>query len=151
MSIFGLRANAGFFFLCLAVGAFILRGVSAQDPNPDRKTKNTPDEKTIRALIAQLGDNAFEKREAADKQLAAIGLPALELLRKTAADGTDLEARERAAKLVEQIRPFRNSVKVGPIRGCGRRLPLPPRVGQVAYQNTWQAAPHGRRTGRRGD
>jgi regulation of enolase protein 1 (concanavalin A-like superfamily) len=113
MSTIGSRANAGLFLLCLAVVAFIPGPVGAQDPNPARKTKNTPDEKNIRALIAQLGDNAFEKREAAEKQLAAIGLPALELLRKTAADGTDLEARERAAKLVEQIRQllFRSSVK----------------------------------------
>jgi hypothetical protein len=37
--------------------------------------KDSADEKTIRELIAQLGDDSFDKREAAAKRLADIGEP----------------------------------------------------------------------------
>ena len=43
--------------------------------------KDAPDEAKIRALIAQLGDDSFDKREAAEKSLAAVGLPAFEQVR----------------------------------------------------------------------
>lgn len=77
---------------------------SGQETDRTKGAKQTAvDEKVIRALITQLGDDSFEKREAAHKRLATIGLPALELLRKTAKDGTDLESRERATQLVGQI------------------------------------------------
>jgi len=65
--------------------------------------KNTAEEQTIRDLIRQLGDNAFEAREAAEKRLAAIGEPALELLRLAATDNADPEVRERAGQLVRVI------------------------------------------------
>jgi WD40 repeat protein len=61
------------------------------------------DEKTIRELIKQLGDDSFDKREEADKQLAAIGEPALELLRQAAKDGPDAELRQRADQLARNI------------------------------------------------
>jgi regulation of enolase protein 1 (concanavalin A-like superfamily) len=77
---------------------------AGQTPKPQKKL---PDEKAIRALIAQLGDDSFEKREEAQKRLGAIGPPALELLRKAAKDGADLETRERAAQLVGQILELR--------------------------------------------
>src|SRR5262249_21735318 len=70
---------------------------------PGQAKKESLDEKTIRALIAQLGDDSFVKREQAQKGLAAIGHPALDLLRQAAKEGTDLETRERAAKLVQDI------------------------------------------------
>jgi hypothetical protein len=65
------------------------------------------DEKTIRGLIAQLGDDSFDKREAAQKSLADIGLPAFDLLRNAATEAADLEVRERAGKLVKEINHLR--------------------------------------------
>jgi hypothetical protein len=68
-----------------------------------RAEKNTTDEKTIRALIDQLSDDAFEKREAAHKRLAHVGGPALALLKKASKESTDAEVRERATDLIERI------------------------------------------------
>jgi hypothetical protein len=84
------------------------RSAGAQDvtPTPQAK-KDAPDEKAIRALIAQLGDDSFDKREAAQKALAAIGLPAFELLRKASTDAADLESRERASQLVKEMNHLR--------------------------------------------
>jgi WD40 repeat protein len=72
-------------------------------PKPLEGKKDTADEKTIRALIAQLADDAYEKREAADKRLAAIGEPALALLKKAAEDNQDAEVRSRAEILIKGI------------------------------------------------
>src|SRR5438132_2693063 len=75
----------------------------AQDAaKPDAK-KDPVDEKSIRALIAQLADDSFEKREMAEKRLVEIGEPAKELLAKAVKDSTDPELRDRAAKLIQQL------------------------------------------------
>jgi len=76
----------------------LVRPTFAQDA-----AKKAPDEKTVRALIADLGDESFVKREAATKTLAAMGRPALALIRKTAAESKDLEVRERALQLMRAI------------------------------------------------
>src|SRR5262245_46951460 len=52
----------------------------------------------IEALIKQLSDDSFVKREAASKALEKIGKPALAALRKAAEDSNDLEVRDRASK-----------------------------------------------------
>ena len=57
--------------------------------------KDPVDQQKIRDLIKQLGDDAFDKREAADKQPAAMGLAALDLIQKAAAESTDAKVRER--------------------------------------------------------
>jgi WD40 repeat protein len=87
------------------LGAFIASCATlAQDiASPAGAKKKDADEKTIRTLIAQLGDESFEKREAADKALADIGRPAMPLLRKAAADATDLEVRDRAERLLRKF------------------------------------------------
>jgi hypothetical protein len=54
------------------------------------------------ALIRQLGDNAFEQREKATRQLIEAGKPALPLLRK-ALDNTDPEIRNRARVIIDAI------------------------------------------------
>src|SRR6478752_6428254 len=71
-------------------------------PAPAVKEKNA-DEKTIRALIADLSDDVSEMREKAYEKLLRIGGPAIELLRKASTDGADLEARERASQLMTAI------------------------------------------------
>ena len=69
----------------------------------DQPKKEVVDEKTLRELIKQLGDDSFDKREAADKRLAEIGEPALKFLQTAAAESTDIEVRQRAANLLQAI------------------------------------------------
>jgi WD40 repeat protein len=57
----------------------------------------TPLQRKIAGLIKQLGDDSFDKREAASKTLESIGKPAVRALRKAAGASTDLEIRWRAA------------------------------------------------------
>lgn len=56
-----------------------------------------------RTLIAELGHDSFEVREAADRALRALGEPALPLLR-AAMDSDDAEIRLRAGALAALIR-----------------------------------------------
>jgi WD40 repeat protein len=71
-------------------------------PAPEGK-KEAADEKTLRALIAQLGDESFDKREAAAKRLAEIGEPALKLIESAVEQAGDPEVRARATALVRVI------------------------------------------------
>jgi len=61
-------------------------------------------ESRIPELIRQLGDEAWDKREAASKALEKIGRPALPALRK-AAESEDAEVSARAKRLIEKIAP----------------------------------------------
>src|SRR5262245_20378323 len=56
----------------------------------------------IDKLIDQLGSGSFQEREAATKALDAIGVPALEKLRK-ATQSDDIEVKRRATDLVQRI------------------------------------------------
>src|SRR5689334_17978010 len=98
-----LHAAAALLALWVLCDRTALTQEAAPQKAKDAAEQKGVDPKVIGALVAQLGDDAFDKREAAEKELAKIGLPALELLRKTATDGADLEARERAARLARQI------------------------------------------------
>ncbi len=60
------------------------------------------DQGKINELIAKLGSNNFRERDAANKELNAIGEPALEALRK-AAKSNDMEIANRAAALISKI------------------------------------------------
>ena len=84
--------------------------------------KGAVDEKAIRALIAQLGDDAFDKRETAGKRLADIGEPARQQLEKAAKEDQDPEVRERARLIIRaiegtlffQVRLFEGHQRQGP-------------------------------------
>src|SRR5205085_5407297 len=65
--------------------------------------KEVADESAISALIRQLGDDAFDKREQAQKKLAAIGEPALEMLSKAVKESTDVEVRTRGLAVLREI------------------------------------------------
>src|SRR3954453_7576222 len=56
----------------------------------------------IERLIDRLGSGAFRDREAATRDLDAVGAPALDALRR-AASAADPETRRRAAELVGRI------------------------------------------------
>src|SRR5262249_34545060 len=68
----------------------------------DDKKDTKADAERVARLIKQLGDDDFAKREAAGKELNAIGTPALAALRN-AASSDELEIRRRASSLVTSI------------------------------------------------
>jgi uncharacterized protein (TIGR03067 family) len=72
-------------------------GMLCADPDKDTEAQR------IVGLIQQLGDDELEKREAASKELEAIGEPALAALRK-AASSEDAEVRRRAESVIEALR-----------------------------------------------
>src|SRR5207253_2850796 len=76
-----------------------------QDAPPAKEAKRDAavDEKTIAALITQLGDGDYDKREAAHKQLAKVGEAALPALRKAAKASADAEVKLRAMQLAQDI------------------------------------------------
>lgn len=60
------------------------------------------DRQRLAALIRQLGDDAYAVRERASSELAAIGLPAVAVLRKATSD-PDVEIARRAERCLKQI------------------------------------------------
>jgi RNA polymerase sigma factor (sigma-70 family) len=58
----------------------------------------------IDGLVGRLGSDQYAEREAAGKELEAVGAPALDALRKAATTGDDPEVRRRAAEVFKRIR-----------------------------------------------
>ncbi len=79
--------------LVIAVGNGMLRSDSGEKAARDN----------IGALIKQLGDDKFAKREQAGRELEAIGEPALTALRKAAGSSDSLEIRRRAEQIGRAI------------------------------------------------
>jgi hypothetical protein len=86
-------------FVCAVVALALVAGVGS--PRGDSGTAAESDR--VAALIKQLGDNRFAKREAASKELEDIGEPALAALRKAATSRDDLEIRRRAERIIQTI------------------------------------------------
>jgi hypothetical protein len=91
-----MRAGA---FVCAVVALALVAGVGSLRGNSGKAAK--PDR--VAALIKQLGDNAFAKRQAASKELEDIGEPALAALRKAATSSDDLEIRRRTERIIQTI------------------------------------------------
>jgi hypothetical protein len=87
------RAFTAVLFTGLAFGVLAALPTNAAEPADAAK---------IDKLIEQLGSAKFDEREQANKDLDAIGVPALEALRK-AAKGNDAEISRRSAELVKGI------------------------------------------------
>ena len=79
--------------LALVAGVGGLRGNAGEAEKSDR----------VAALIKQLGDDAFAKRETASKELEDIGEPALPALRTAATSSDDPEIRGRAERISQSI------------------------------------------------
>jgi hypothetical protein len=79
--------------LALAVPGGPSRADPAQETTPER----------IDALIKQLGDGKFSRREAASKELVGLGKPAFRALRRAAASSADPEVRRRAEQAIAAI------------------------------------------------
>jgi uncharacterized protein (TIGR03067 family) len=79
--------------LVTAAGLTPLRGSAGSGADAER----------VARLIKQLGDDQFRKREAASKELIAIGEPALGALRKAATSHDAPEVRSRAEQVIRAI------------------------------------------------
>ena len=89
----------------LALCAFAAAVFSLVPSSADEKGQPPPSDKEIANLVILLSDERFATREKAQKALLQIGKPAVEALRKTARDTTDLEVRLRAKEILKQIDP----------------------------------------------
>jgi uncharacterized protein (TIGR03067 family) len=86
-------------FLGIVAGVILTVQVGILRSAPLRETETA----RIARLITQLGDDSFDKREAASRELEAIGEPALAPLRKTAATSKDPEIRRRSESIAKNI------------------------------------------------
>jgi formylglycine-generating enzyme required for sulfatase activity len=88
-----LRAGGAWFVLLILAGVTgLLKGEPGKDPDAER----------IAALIRQLGDSRFARRQAAEKDLQAIGEKALPAVRE-AERSVDLDLRTRAREVARAI------------------------------------------------
>jgi RNA polymerase sigma factor (sigma-70 family) len=89
----------GVLALCLSGIAGLAVSWGQQEQTPAK----APEPDQVATLIQQLGHESFAKREAATRELQALGADALDALGTTAATSKDPEVRKRAEKLVEVI------------------------------------------------
>ena len=68
-----------------------------------KRTRPEVDPGKVHALVQKLGDNAFDARESAQKDLVGLGVPILPLLRQVYRDPPDLEVRDRIRACIETI------------------------------------------------
>lgn len=79
------------------------RQAEAVETGAGQSSKNPSRLEPLSQWIEQLGSTEFAEREKATANLRRIGLPALTLLRETAADHADIEVRMRASDIAEGI------------------------------------------------
>src|SRR5437660_449314 len=84
--------------LGVAVGIILTAQMGMLRGDPGKETGS----ERITRLIKQLGDDSFAKREAASKELEAIG-EVLAALKQAATSSDDLETRRRAARILQTI------------------------------------------------
>jgi hypothetical protein len=68
-----------------------------------KRTRPEVDLGKVHALVQKLGDNTFDVRESAQKDLVGLGVPILPLLRQVYRDPPDLEVRARIRASIETI------------------------------------------------
>lgn len=92
----------------VAVAVCLLGVGCANEATPshtDHPSARDGQRERIDALVRQLGHEEFSKRQAAARELEAIGEPALEALRQAAKSSDSPEIRHRAEQLVQNIDP----------------------------------------------
>jgi uncharacterized protein (TIGR03067 family) len=86
-------------FLGVVVGILLIAQAATLAADSGKKKEA----EKIDRLIEQLGDDDFEKREAASNELDSIGEPAASALRKAVASSQDAEIRRRAETIIGAI------------------------------------------------
>jgi hypothetical protein len=84
-------------------------GTSHGDPEKAKSNRVTV---FINELIKELGHKKFAKRQAASRELAAIGPATLKALRKAAASSKDAEIRRRAERVIKVIAKAQKSARL---------------------------------------
>src|SRR5262249_4611904 len=88
-----------------------------------QRTVDAADETRLKTLVRQLGDDSFEKREEASRQLVAIGARALPILRQASTD-SDIEVVRRAQECLRRIEQGTTSVVLSTaVHVLGQRKP----------------------------
>ena len=104
-----------------AMAVACLVGVALPGGAASHADRGKEEAERIASLIRQLGDDEFKKREAASKELDAIGEPALGALRKAAASSEDPEVRRRAnrvlAVVTQRVRAAVTRKELGKLQG----------------------------------
>jgi hypothetical protein len=129
-------------YLCICLG--LLAGLAVMLSVPTRAAEKT-DPETISKLIGKLSSNRFVDREKAQKALDAIGLPALEALRKAAEESKDMETRRRAAELVSKLEKQEVTAKVltpTRLRLSFHKTPLKEAIGQFRQKSGYDIILH---------
>ncbi|MCC6418094.1 MAG: hypothetical protein IT429_07560 [Gemmataceae bacterium] len=122
--------NRWFLFASL-LGLGIGLGVLVQ------RQANADDSDRVATLIKQLSSNKFTERDRAKRELEAIGVPALDALRKAVKNG-DLEASRRAAELVRRMEGkiiLDNLLAPKKVRLQVQDMPVPEAVAELAKQS----------------
>ncbi len=134
-------------FLCLLLGLFALHGA----PRPVSAAEDPKLQERIEKLILQLGAGTFRAREAATRELLAIGAPARAALERAAEKHPELEGRRRAGMLLATLRERSSSDNLekllAPLRVPIASPPWDPRrvghlveqKGTIQGQETWKA------------
>jgi WD40 repeat protein len=111
---------------CLTLLSAGLLGMASGSAAPvfwvEQATQEKADEKTIRDLIRQLGDDSYTKREEATNKLALIGAPARSAVQLAAKVSDDPEIRYRARQILVMmntqglllVRTIRGGQTLGP-------------------------------------
>jgi WD40 repeat protein len=91
----------------VALAILLFSGMAALTPadepaGKDKESKKVSAEEIDR-LVTQLGDDDFNKRGDARKQLVAIGEPAIAALKKAIENSSDAEIRSTATRIVEDF------------------------------------------------
>jgi len=89
---------------CLFLGGVVGILLIAQAATLGADSGKKKEAEKIARLIEQLGNDDFEKREAASKELDSIGESAISALRKVVASSPDAEIRRRAETIIGAIR-----------------------------------------------
>src|SRR5437667_112635 len=95
----------GTLFACLLALGLLSQGHAKPiTPVPETKDKDNKDvnPKRIESLVKQLGAQLFRDREAAEKELEAIGAPVVDYLRRTMKDA-EPEVSRRAAEIIRRL------------------------------------------------
>jgi uncharacterized protein (TIGR03067 family) len=88
---------------CAFVAMVVAILLTAEAGTPRAGAGTGTQSERIARLIQQLGDDDFAQRDAASKELDAIGEPAVAALRQVAASSADAEIRRRAEIIVRNV------------------------------------------------
>jgi hypothetical protein len=119
-----------------ALGLSFVISEGAVGGDPDRWASS----RAIARLIVHLGDDAFDKREGASKELEAIGEPAIAALRQAAASSDEPEIRRRAEEVLQALRIRAEQKEFSKWQGRWRR-PDGMELAIKGYEWTWFVGP----------